>query len=288
MLLFDLSGIVTKWCINLHHSDNIEIDLDKVRTIAFSSLLYYKKKYSGQYGTPIICADRKPYWRESVHPYYKKNRDSARDKSGIDWKEFSANFKIVQQDIKEFAPYPFIDPARTEADDSIAVLTQYGCARREKVMIVSSDKDMIQLQRKHKGVKQHSPATKKLLTPANTDYDLLTHIVKGDSSDGIPNIYSPDDILMESGGARQKAVTQKMLASIRECKNPLDAFDDEIVARRFKRNRLLIDLDYIPERIVDRVVECYENETREKKRNRMMSCVRKYRLRNLLPKVQEF
>ncbi len=289
MLLFDLSGIVVHTCINLHHESREEVTVNSVRHVAFSSLLYYKKRFSKTHGLPIVCADRKPYWRDAVHKYYKKNRDKARKDSKIDWKAFSEHFKQVQEDINEFSPYPFIAPARTEADDSISVLTQYASARKQPVMIVSSDKDMIQLQQRFPDVKQYSPSRKKLLTLKDADYDLLTHIIKGDTSDGIPNIFSPSDILMTTGGPKQKSVTKKMLEEVHALDDPLEwsMLDDDSKAK-FKRNRLLIDTSRIPGRIKDAIIEQYEQETATKKPNRMMACVKKYRLRQLFESVREF
>ncbi len=288
MLLFDLSAIVVHTCINLHHEAREEVTVNSVRHVAFSSLLYYKKRFSKTHGAPVICADRKPYWREAVHKYYKKNRKKSREDSKIDWEAFSQHFDEVQGDIQEFAPYPFIAPDRTEADDSISVLTQYAVARKQPVMIVSSDKDMIQLQTRFPNVKQFSPARKKLLTPKDADYDLLTHIIKGDTSDGIPNIFSPDDILMTTGN-RQKSVTQKMLDEVHSLDDPLewDKLDDDSKAK-FKRNRLLIDTSRIPGRIKDAVIEQYEQQTATKKPNRMMACVKQYRLRQLFESVRDF
>lgn len=281
--------MVVQSCINLHHESREEVTIDVVRHVAFSHLLHFKKRFSKQYGTPVVCVDEKPYWREAIHPYYKKNRKKARDDSKIDWKAFGENFAQVKEDIDEYSPYPCIRVPRAEADDGISVLTQYAYARREPVMIISSDKDMIQLQAKYKGVKQFSPNRKKLLTTKDADYDLLTHIVKGDAVDGIPNIFSRDDILVNPDGERQKSVTKKMLQEVHECDDPLDwdALDDES-RKKFKRNRMLIDATYIPERLKDRIIESYEEQTRERKPNKMMLYVRQHRLRHLLQSVQDF
>lgn len=290
MLLFDLSGIVVHTCVNLHHESREEVTVDVVRHVALSSLLYYKKRFSKVYGNPVVCVDEKPYWRESIFPHYKKNRKKTRDESKIDWEAFSANFKEVKRDIEEFTPYPFINVPRAEGDDGIAVLTQYAHARRDPVMIVSSDKDMIQLQNKYKGVKQYSPNRKKLLTPDDADYDLLTHVIKGDVSDGIPNIFSRDDILVNPNGERQRSVTQKMLRGANECADPMTEWDilDKKSRYRFKRNRILIDASEIPQRVKDRIVSKYEHEISQNKTNKMMACVRKYRLRHLMQSVQDF
>lgn len=290
MLLFDLSGIVVHTCVNLHHESREEVTVDVVRHVALSSLLYYKKRFGKVYGKPVICVDEKPYWREAIHPYYKKNRKKTRDESKIDWEAFSENFTEVKKDIEEFTPYPYISVPRVEGDDGIAVLTQYAHARREPVMIVSSDKDMIQLQKKYKNVKQYSPSRKKMLTSKDADYDLLTHIIKGDSVDGIPNIFSRDDILVNPNGERQRSVTKKMLQGAYDCDDPMRDWDelDEESRFRFKRNRTLIDASYIPQRLKDRIVDKYEREIQQNKKNKMMACVRKYRLRHLMQSVQDF
>jgi len=290
MLLFDLSGIVVQTCINLHHESREEVTANVVRHVAMSSLLYYKKRFSKAYGLPIICVDEKPYWREAIHPHYKKNRKKARESSKIDWEAFSKNFGQVKLDIEEYTPYPCINVARAEGDDGITVLTQYACARKQPVMIVSSDKDMLQLQSKSNGVKQYSPNRKRLLTPKDAEYDLLTHIIKGDTTDGIPNIFSRDDILVNPNGDRQRAVTVKMIQGAKDCSDPVTDWSelDDVSRKRFKRNRMLIDAAYIPERLKERIVASYEHQLSQPKKNKMMECVRKYRLLHLLQSVQDF
>ena len=288
MLLLDLSAIITQTCINLHKDLNgREVDVNVVRHTAMSSILYYKKKFSRQYGKPVVCVDRKPYWRESVFEFYKQNRKKSRDKSNIDWKAFSENFKEIQPDIRDYCPYPFIEVARCEADDSIAVLAQYAYARKEPILIVSSDKDLIQLQDRYPGTRQWSPKQKKFISAKDNEYDLLTHIIKGDSSDGIPNIFSPANVLVTEG-IRQKVVSAKILEAAHACDDPLDFCETDEIKKNFKRNRLIIDLNRIPERISDKVIACYEAETIEPKPNRMMACVKKYRMRNLIDSVKDF
>lgn len=289
MLLFDLSGIVVKSCINLHHQDREDPTLRNVQHVAFSTILMYKKKYSRTHGTPVICVDSKPYWRELVFPHYKKNRKKSRSDSKIDWELFNENFRQVIQDIKDYSPYPVIDVPRTEGDDGIAVLTQYAHARKDPVMIVSSDKDMIQLQDMYKNVKQYSPSVGKLLTPKDADYDILSHIVKGDRSDGIPNIFSPDDILVNKDGRTQTRVTQKMLEEVKALDDPYswDRLNKDEVAK-FKRNKLLIDAGMIPDRLKQRIVNEYEAELAKEKRNRMRKYCVKNRMTNLLDSVQAF
>ena len=59
----------------------------------------------------------------------------------------------------------------------------------QKTMIMSGDKDFIQLQ-KYENVSQYSPITKKMINGHNPDTYIKEHILKGDSSDGVPNVLS--------------------------------------------------------------------------------------------------
>lgn len=289
MLLLDLSAIITQSCINLHRDlGNEAVELNVVRHYAFSSILHYKKKFSKKYGKPIICVDRKPYWRTKVFPEYKQNRKKARKESDIDWATFSQNFKEIQLDVRDYLPYKFLEVPLCEADDIIAVLTQIGYRKKEEVMIVSSDKDLIQLQTRYDRVKQYSPKQKKQLDCKSVEYDLLDHILRGDSSDGIPNIFSPDDTFVAEERKRQKPITAKVTREVLEHDNPIDYCSTKEMRRQFKRNELLIDLSKIPDRIVKSIEVAYDVENRTQRRNSVMKYARKYKLRNLLDKVQDF
>jgi 5'-3' exonuclease len=77
---------------------------------------------------------------------------------------------------------------RVEADDVIAVLAK-NYHESERVLIVSNDKDFQQLQR-YPNVEQYSLMKKQFLVCDNPEKFLMEHIIKGDSSDGIPNVLS--------------------------------------------------------------------------------------------------
>ena len=61
---------------------------------------------------------------------------------------------------KENFPYVVMYEAKCEADDIIATLVKY-YHQHEDIMIVSGDKDFIQLQQ-YKNVKQYAPYTKRI------------------------------------------------------------------------------------------------------------------------------
>ena len=78
-----------------------------------------------------------------------------------------------------------------------------------RVMILSGDKDFIQLQ-KYPNVKQYSPITKKMINGMNPDDYLKEHVLKGDTSDGVPNVLSPDNTFVD--GIRQRPLSKKKIA----------------------------------------------------------------------------
>ena len=137
-----------------------------------------------KYGELVICYDSKHYWRRDYFPQYKKNRKKTRDTSHpVGWHDG------VKEEVKEFLPYKVVETYGAEADDIIAAL----CGELEfdngKTLILSGDKDFIQLH-KYKNVTQYSPVTKKYVGGVDPDEYLYEHILKGDVSDGVPNVLS--------------------------------------------------------------------------------------------------
>lgn len=286
MILVDLSAVVITSVVEYYNRERESINDHTVRSIVLSQLLFYKKKFGNEYGNMVICADSHNYWRKDIFPFYKMNRKKTRDKSKFDWDTFFPIFNKIKLEIKESLPYPFVEVDRMEADDSIAILAIRYSAH-EKVMIISSDKDLIQVQLKTNGdVKQYSPAIKKLLTKDQNNYSLIEHYIKGDSSDGIPNIFSDDDVFL-CDDKRQKPVSKKLVAEAEGMKNPEYICSNAIALDKYKRNRELIDIDYIPEEYKSAIVSEYENEL-----NKGVVSVRKYliktRMKNFMQRLGEF
>ena len=87
-------------------------------------------------------------------------------------------------------PYKVVETYGQKADDVIAIVCKH--YQSEQILIVSGDKDFIQLQ-KYDNVNQYSPITKKHVNGIDPIvYIKKEHILKGDKSDGIPNVLSPD------------------------------------------------------------------------------------------------
>ena len=114
-------------------------------------------------------------------------------------------------------------------------------------MIVSGDKDFIQLH-KYKNVKQYSPILKKHVNGHNPDTYIRTHILKGDTSDGVPNVLSPDITFTE--GLRQRPLGKKKIETWLES---MDSMPDE-AKRNYQRNEKLINLDKIPQELEEQIL----------------------------------
>jgi len=271
MLLIDLSGVAYHKVINFYANEE-RPDIADVKRVLLTELKEYEELYSSNFGHMIICADSKPYWRSEVQPSYKQNRLKARETSTINSEAFYEDLAIIKQDIVEYSNWVMLDIKRAEADDLIAILTKYARDNDEKVLIISSDKDMLQLQTRHEEVYQFSPNRNKLLTLENTEYDLLTHFLKGDTSDGIPNVFSPEDhFMIEGDKPRQKSITKKIIADVREHFDDITKCTvlDENAIKRFKQNQELIDTSYTPKDLAILIVKVFEVMIKEEKEDRL-------------------
>lgn len=259
MVIIDMSNLVFSQVLDFHSKTKEQVDIKVVRNLTLDKMISVKRK-TLKYADEIVCAfDSRHYWRKDFFPYYKGKRKAARDDSTFDWQSFFKIYDEFKEEIKEFFPVKFIEVHGAEADDIMAVLSQmYGPTGN--VCLVTSDKDMIQIQHLCPSVKQWSPWHSKFLTPRNSKYSLFEHVVKGDAGDGIPNILSEDDTFMVDG-KRQKAIFKKKLEewSTYGINQPELFCPDAATLDRFVRNKRLVDLREIPEELTKKIVEEYNN-----------------------------
>ena len=255
--------------------------------MVLNSIRMYNMKFKDSYGDIVICCDDKKYWRRDYFPYYKAGRKKDREASPFDWNLIFETLNKVRDEIKEYFPYKVIQVDKTEADDVIATLAhKFGVPLKnsttEKILILSSDKDFMQLQ-KFANVEQYSPMGKKFLRTNTPEAFLKEHIIRGDRSDGIPNFMSSDDTFVVE--ARQKPVTEKKLNKWLE-EEP-ESFCDEVMLRNYKRNELLIDLSKIPTEYQEKILETYEN-TPKRGREKLLNYFIQNRMKQLMEHIQEF
>jgi 5'-3' exonuclease len=288
MILVDLNQVmISNLMMQLNSNASNPIDENLIRHMVLNSIRMYNVKFKDTYGDIVICCDDKKYWRRDFFPYYKAGRKKDRDASPFDWNLIFETLNKVRDEIKEHFPYKVIQVDKTEADDVIATLTQkFGVQLKnsttEKILILSSDKDFMQLQ-KFANVEQFSPMGKKFLKCGDPDKFLKEHIFKGDRSDGIPNFLSCDDTFVTE--ARQKPVTEKKLNKWLE-EEP-ESFCDEVMLRNYKRNELLIDLSKIPTEYQEKILDAYEN-TPKRGREKLLNYFIQNRMKQLMEHIQEF
>jgi hypothetical protein len=282
MIIVDLNQVMlSNLMVQIGNHTNAKIEENMVRHMVLNSIRSYKAKFSEQYGELVIACDNTNYWRKQMFPYYKANRKKNRDSSELDWKAIFECLNKIRAELKEYFPYRVIDIESAEADDIIATLVKNAPAE-DKVLILSGDKDFIQLH-KYSHVKQYDPVRKKFISHENPERYLAEHILKGDSGDGIPNVLSSDNCFVV--GDRQKPLTQKKIDALIEL--GLDGKFDHSLARNYMRNKHLIDLSMIPEEVKGKILESYSNQ-KGKNRDKMFNYFIANKLKNLMESIGEF
>ena len=280
MLIFDFNQIVIASLMEQIGSSKQSVEEDLVRHMILNSIRSNVKKFK-TYGEVIIACDNKNYWRKQVFPFYKGNRKKSREKSGHDWNSIFQCMNVVRTELKEHSPYKVIDIEGAEADDVIGILTKRYCPH-EKIMILSSDKDFVQLQI-NSNVEQYSPTLKKYIKSSNPAMQLKELIICGDKGDGVPNILSNDNCIVD--GIRQKALTKSRMDELMN--TDFININDETMKRNWIRNKIMIDLSSIPENISKSIIDSYES-TKPATKQKFMNYMISKRLKNLLEVIDDF
>jgi 5'-3' exonuclease len=282
-VLIDLNQVlIANLMQQIGSNPKIKLDENLIRHMVLNSLRSYIKQFKDKYGEIIIACDSKRSWRKDYFPFYKSNRKKARDESGFDWNLIFETLNTIRAELKEYLPHKVIEVEGAEADDIIGVLTARK-APHEEVLILSSDKDFVQLQ-KYPNVIQYSPILKRFMKTDNPHKYVKEHIIKGDRGDGIPNFLSSDNVF--ALGERQKTINSNKLNEWLN-KTPEEFCITEIMLRGYKRNQMLVDLDFIPETLQKSIVDAYEN-TPIGNRQKLMTYFMEKRLKNLFEVIQEF
>ena len=282
MIIFDFNQVAISNLMEQIGSSKAPVDETLVRHMILNTIRTYVKKYKDSHGPEVIIAcDNRHYWRREIFPFYKASRKKNREASGHDWSSIFECLGKIKQELKDYSPYKVLDIETCEADDIIAVLAMK-YSPTQKVMILSSDKDFAQLQ-KFPNVEQYSPILKKTIKEPLPAAQLKQLIIRGDKGDGIPNILSADNCIVE--GVRQKAITEtKIIVWMNQ--SPEEFCNDEMM-RNFKRNEMLIDLTKIPETLKLTILDTYE-AAKGKNKQQFMNYMIANRLKNLIEVIDEF
>lgn len=201
MILYDFSSSFHK-CLHriaALHKEHQHIDINdrqiqrEVSLSLISELAEYLSLYEAEYKEPILCMDDrsgKNVWRKDIYPMYKSNRTVYRNKQD------KFNYTDVYEYYRKFTEVlaecgiKMITIERCEADDIILILGEYCIKNNIPCLILSPDKDFIQLHRTD-NIKQYSWISNKFITPEDkTDLSSweIEHVCLGDVTDGVPRV----------------------------------------------------------------------------------------------------
>ncbi len=283
-MLIDLNQVlISNLMQHLKHvaKDNV-ISEDLVRHMCINTIRSNVKQFKAKYPNVVLCCDNKHYWRRDFFPFYKSQRKHDREASGLDWGMIFDTLNKIRDELKEFFPYKVIDAYGAEADDVIAVLTAR-LAPHGNVLILSSDKDFGQLQ-KYPNVTQYSPILKRFIKIDNPKMFIKEHIIKGDRGDGVPNFLSPDNTF--AAGERQKVINSKRLQEW--LSQDAETFcTNDTMLRGFKRNQTLVDFDYIPNEVQQKIVEAFDG-SKPATKQKMLDYFIKKNLKAMIESIGDF
>ncbi len=277
MILVDMSQIMmASIMMQMHMSKKSEPDEEMVRHMILNSLRMYRTRFLSEFGDMVLCYDSRHYWRRDYFPEYKHSRRKSRGTDDKNWDVIFNCLNTIKEEVKSNMPYKSVEVYGAEADDIIATLCSESS---DEVMILSGDKDFIQLQ-KFPNVKQYSPITKKMINGINPDDYLKEHVLKGDTSDGIPNVLSPDNTFVD--GIRQRPLSKKKIALMVE-----GDFPNDEVKRNYQRNKKLIDLTCSPDELRSEILDTYKSAP-VNDRSKILNYFIKQRLKTLTESIGEF
>ena len=187
-------------------------------------LLKMLREYHAPYIAVIFDSARKNF-RNDIYPDYKANRDETPE-------DLIPQFPLIREATKAF-DMPALEMENYEADDLIAAYTKLARAAGKKVVIVSSDKDLMQLvgdgvrmldPMKSKWIDEEQVIEKFGVTP---DKVVDVQSLAGDSTDNIPGVPgigvktaaqlindygSLDDLLARAEEIKQNKRREKLIA----------------------------------------------------------------------------
>ncbi len=287
MILLDANQTMISNVFAIYGKKTDSLTVNDVRHSLLKGIMYFNNRFK-DYGDMVLCYDSHNYWRTSYFPHYKAARKTKQGSSNIQWGKIYKFFDIVKKEVDENFPYVSMEVPSMEADDLIhAIVSEHH--DHEEIMIVSSDKDFQQLQ-SYEGVHQYSPAHKDMLVCENPASHLMEHIIKGDSSDGVPNVLSDSDTFVVEG-KKQKIMNSKRFNAILSKVEDGSILDSEYGVN-FQRNKNLIDLSSIDSEHKELIINKFREEMSAladwKDDGKMMNYLTSNRLMSILKEMDQF
>lgn len=294
MIVIDYSQtIISNLMAEIGSRKDVEIEVNLLRHMVINTIRSHKLKFGRDFGEIVIACDSKKYWRKQVFPYYKANRKKAREDSGFNWPLIFDTINLIKEELRTFFPFKVIEVEGAEADDIIATLAEWSVDNDHKegslipepapLLVISGDHDFIQLQ-KYSHVKQYSPMHKRFVKPEiSPQAHILEHIIKGDKGDGVPNVLTPDDAIVN--GDRQRPISSKKMEQW--INDPATMPTDVVFQKNFDRNKTLVDFESIPKDIKNQIINTFVNAPHGD-RSKLLDYFISNKLKMMMEHINEF
>ena len=265
MILIDTSQLIlSEAAVEYIHTPE-RYNKSSLQKSVIKKIINVLKQYKRTFGGVVLCVDY-PFksWRHGIFEHYKFTRKAHKETMDFDWDKYFTYYNDILESFRANLPVKIIMCQGAEGDDVIATLTKH-FHTRENILIWSSDRDFLQLQ-KYNNVQQYSYKKKEMLRVDDPVMSLNEKIVQGDKGDGIPNCLSNDKVFVN--GERQKRITDKVkFALLENGKPPEQNAPNREILENLERNRKLIDFDCIPIELDKSIIECYNTYIPPKKSN---------------------
>jgi 5'-3' exonuclease len=240
------------------------------------------EKFGASKANPIIAAvDSKPYWRSQ---YYEDNKDTfpeykdqkykgnrVKDEK-FDWQAIYKASSRCLYALNHWSDVKVVCTPTAEADDIIAVASDFYPRKGQRVVNVTSDKDLRQTQRV--GVVDIYDPIKKIFIPEmNVERYIRLHIMQGDKGD---NILAIRPRLGPKTAEKLYDELDTLLAT-----NPS-------MRERYQFNEALIDFKHIPVTLRENIVTLLEQEHNLFDGMKLMNAFQKLHLNQLMDKIGRF
>jgi len=284
MIIIDINQVVIAAFFRaIGKHTNVAIEERKIMEIALNCIKDINKQFKVKYGDIVIACDFIQSWRRKEFPHYKAHRKKDRDASDVDWNAFFKCLETFRAGLKEHFPYKVIQVEGAEADDVIASLVMNNLDIDSKTLIISGDKDFMQLQ-KYENVDQYDFIGKRWLKTNDALGYLKDHILTGDRGDGIPNVLSDGNTFVLS--KRQNVLTQKRRKALKE--SGFENDPNHKYHRNYLRNKKLIDFEEIPDNLMNAIVHEFRTQIPVPNRKQIKPFLIKHRMESLANSIFEF
>ena len=244
--------------VDVGYGEDDLTEVELMRNHLLRALRSYRRKFGEKYGDFVLCCDSDKSWRKDMFPFYKIRRRQKKQGSAFDFKTFNDTFTIIKDEFRTCLPYKLVEADGAEGDDVIAVMCEWNASRQNKepVLIYSSDRDFLQLQR-FPLVEQYDKFNDRFLPCPDPLQTVRELIIRGDDDDDVPNILSEDNCF--AAKVRQKPMMTAKV-DVWKTQDPETITEwDEATRERYQRNKRLVDLSMVPAEVKKRIALAYLN-----------------------------